>query len=88
MKSASATCSPAHTAPLRRPVDRARGHGLTIRCGSSSSDDPETSNGRSARYRLLGIVLVLLSGMAIAVVPTAAKLAFEAGANTLTVVVV
>ena len=42
--------------------------------------------GQSARYRLLGILLVLLSGIAIAVVPTSAKLAFEAGANTLTVI--
>ena len=43
-------------------------------------------NGRPARHRLVGVLLVLLSGMAIAVVPTSAKLAFEAGANTLTVV--
>jgi drug/metabolite transporter (DMT)-like permease len=42
--------------------------------------------GRPARQRLVGVLLVLLSGMAIAVVPTSAKLAFEAGANTLTVV--
>lgn len=35
---------------------------------------------------MLGVLLVLLSGLAIAVVLTAAKLAFESGANTLTVV--
>jgi drug/metabolite transporter (DMT)-like permease len=39
-----------------------------------------------ARHRLIGVSLVLLSGAAIAVVPTSAKLAFEAGANALTVV--
>ena len=39
-----------------------------------------------AKYRLIGVLLVLLSGMAIAIVPTAAKLAFESGANTLTVI--
>ena len=39
-----------------------------------------------SRHRLLGISLVLLSGAAIAVVPTSAKLAFEAGSNTPTVV--
>src|SRR5262245_47860357 len=55
-------------------VDPARGH----RFGRLS--------GRRARDRLLGVLLVLLSGVTIAVVPTAAKLAFEAGANTLTVV--
>lgn len=38
------------------------------------------------RKRLIGILLVLLSGVAIAIVPTSAKLAFESGANTLTVV--
>jgi drug/metabolite transporter (DMT)-like permease len=38
------------------------------------------------KSRLLGVLLVLLSGMAIAVVPTSAKLAFDTGANTLTVV--
>jgi drug/metabolite transporter (DMT)-like permease len=42
--------------------------------------------GGPARHRLLGVLLVLLSGVAIAVVPTSAKLAFEAGADTLTVV--
>ena len=39
-----------------------------------------------AERRLIGVSFVLLSGAAIAVVPTAAKFAFEAGANTLTVV--
>jgi drug/metabolite transporter (DMT)-like permease len=38
--------------------------------------------------RWIGISLVLLSGMAIAVVPTSAKLAFDAGSNTLTVLAV
>lgn len=41
---------------------------------------------RPVRPQLLGVLLVLLSGLAIAIVPTAAKLAFESGANTLTVV--
>lgn len=40
---------------------------------------------RHAEQRWIGISLVLLSGAAIAVVPTAAKLAFEAGSNTPTV---
>jgi drug/metabolite transporter (DMT)-like permease len=43
-------------------------------------------NHAAIRLRLIGVVLVLLSGVAIAIVPTSAKLAFEAGANTLTVV--
>lgn len=38
------------------------------------------------RHRLIGVLLVLLSGAAIAIVPTSAKFAFEANANTLTVV--
>ncbi len=59
---------------------------MTTRCESPASGDPETSNERAASHRLLGALLVLLSGVAIAVVPTSAKLAFEAGANTLTVV--
>jgi drug/metabolite transporter (DMT)-like permease len=42
--------------------------------------------GRPVGRRLLGVLLVLLSGLAIAIVPIAAKLALEAGANTLTVV--
>jgi len=46
----------------------------------------ETWSWQPARHRLLGVLLVLLSGVAIAVVPTSAKLAFDAGANTLTVV--
>jgi drug/metabolite transporter (DMT)-like permease len=54
-------------------------------CKSSASGS-ETLNERSAKSRLLGVLLVLLSGMAIAIVPTSAKLAFDAGANTLTVV--
>ena len=41
---------------------------------------------RTVERRLIGVSLVLLSGAAIAVVPTAAKFAFEAGASTLTVV--
>jgi drug/metabolite transporter (DMT)-like permease len=45
-----------------------------------------TAQGRQAKHRPLGVMLVLLSGVAIAVVPTSAKLAFGAGANTLTVV--
>ena len=56
------------------------------KCESPAPSDPEMLNGRPARHRLVGVLLVLLSGMAIAVVPTSAKLAFEAGANTLTVV--
>ena len=43
-------------------------------------------SGGPVRHRLLGVLLVLLSGLAIAVVPTAAKLAFQAGVNTLTAV--
>lgn len=38
------------------------------------------------KRQLTGIALVLLSTVAIAIVPTAAKLAYEAGSNTLTVV--
>jgi drug/metabolite transporter (DMT)-like permease len=59
---------------------------LTTQGESPASGDPEISNGRPARHRLTGVLLVLLSGAAIAVVPTCAKLAFEANANTLTVV--
>ena len=59
---------------------------MTSRCESPASGDPQASNGPSVRHRLIGILLVLLSGAAIAVVPTSAKLAFEADANTLTVV--
>lgn len=59
---------------------------MTTQCESPASGAPEMSTGRPARHRLIGVLLVLLSGMAIAVVPTSAKLAFEAGANTLTVV--
>lgn len=40
----------------------------------------------TARHRLIGVLLVLFSGLAIAIVPTSAKFAFEADANTLTVV--
>ena len=46
----------------------------------------EASHGPTIRHRLIGVLLVLLSGAAIAIVPTSAKLAFEASANTLTVV--
>jgi drug/metabolite transporter (DMT)-like permease len=41
---------------------------------------------RPVERRLIGVLLVLLSGVAIAMVPIAAKLAFGAGGNTLTVV--
>lgn len=40
----------------------------------------------AARRPLVGVALVLLSSAAVAVAPTAAKLAFEGGSNTLTVV--
>lgn len=40
----------------------------------------------TGRQRLIGVLLVLLSGAAIAIVPTSAKFAFEAEANTLTLV--
>jgi drug/metabolite transporter (DMT)-like permease len=43
-------------------------------------------NVAGGRQRLIGVLLVLLSGAAIAIVPTSAKFAFEADANTLTVV--
>jgi hypothetical protein len=56
---------------------------LTTRCESRASGGPETLGGWPVRHRLLGVLLALLSHLAIAVVPTAAKLAFEAGANTL-----
>ncbi len=45
-------------------------------------------NHSAPRARLIGISLVLLSTAAIAIVPTAAKLAFDGGSNTLTVVTV
>ena len=51
-----------------------------------TSSDQDAANVRPSRHRLLGISLVLLSGAAIAIVPTSAKLAFEAGSNTSTVV--
>ncbi|SEP16413.1 Threonine/homoserine efflux transporter RhtA [Rhodospirillales bacterium URHD0017] len=59
---------------------------MTTRCESPASGGVETSSVRPVRHRLLGVLLVLLSGLAIAIVPTAAKVAFEGGANTLTVV--
>src|SRR5262249_50282353 len=49
-------------------------------------EDPEASHGPTIRHRLIGVLLVLLSGAALAIVPTSAKLAFESSANTLTVV--
>ena len=52
----------------------------------NAADGPEASHGPTVRYRLIGVLLVLLSGAAIAIVPTSAKLAFEANSNTLTVV--
>jgi len=53
---------------------------------SVAAGDRGAGDAQQSRHRLLGISYVLLSGAAIAVVPTSAKLAFEAGANTLTVV--
>ncbi|MBY0613143.1 MAG: DMT family transporter [Beijerinckiaceae bacterium] len=41
---------------------------------------------RSARRPVYGIVLVIIASLAVAIVPTAAKLAYQAGSNTLTVV--
>lgn len=58
---------------------------MSVPCKSSASGSG-TLNERPAKSRLLGVLLVLLSGMAIAIVPTSAKLAFDTGANTLTVV--
>ena len=51
-----------------------------------TAEGPEASHGPTIRHRSIGVVLVLLSGAAIAIVPTSAKLAFETNANTLTVV--
>lgn len=47
---------------------------------------PLPPNANASSNQLSGALLVLLSAAAIAVVPTAARLAFEAGSNTLTVV--
>lgn len=45
-----------------------------------------TVHSQAAERRLIGVLLVLVSTAAIAVAPTAAKLALDAGSNTLTVV--
>ena len=60
-----------------KDVETALTPGLTIAAVCARADP---------RDRLIGVSLVLLSSAAIATVPIAAKLAFQAGSNTLTVV--